>query len=115
MRARLLGRYVIDVGFVEQNFPGICSGEPRDGTAATNRPTTSVPHELRCLEEILATPGLQRKQQYVQLIERLTAKTPRTNELSDWVRSRGKTIQQFKTELPLTNAYLEKITSRRPR
>lgn len=115
MRARLLGQHVIDVEFLEQNFPGICSGKPRDGAPAADRPVTAVPHELRCLEEILATPGLRRKQQYAQLIERLTAKTPRTNELPDWVRSRGRTIRQFKADLPLANVYLQELIARRPR
>lgn len=115
MRARLLGKYIIDIGFLEQNFPEIYFGKPRDSAPAADRSVTAVPEELLRLEKVLGTPGLNRKQQYAQLIKHLTGNVPKTNELPDWVRSRGRTIQLFKVELPHANAYLEKLTAGRSR
>jgi DNA-binding NtrC family response regulator len=115
LRAYLLGQLVIDDGFLEENFPKIYSSDFKDDKETKYNQETSIPHELKCLEEILGIPELKRKEQYAMLMERLKDKKPKTNELPDWVRSRQPKIEQFKAEIPRVALYLESLTARRRR
>ncbi|MEI7843237.1 MAG: sigma 54-interacting transcriptional regulator [Gallionellaceae bacterium] len=112
LRACLLGKSVIDNGFLEENFPYIYFGDIQDGKDARNDQEVLVPQELKHLESIFEIQGITKQQQYAKLMERLTGKKAKSNELPDWVRSRQHKIEQFKSELPLVNLYLEKLTAR---
>lgn len=115
MRACLLGQSVIDNGFLEENFPKIYFGDTRNDKNIAVAQGDPVPQELKCLEEILGIQGITRQRQYAMLMERLKDKKTKTNELPDWVRSRQKKIEQFKTELPCSIAYLNSLATKRPR
>jgi transcriptional regulator with PAS, ATPase and Fis domain len=112
LRACLLGRSVIDDGFLEENFPKIYFGDTSDDKGVLSDKDTLIPQELSCLEEIFGIRGKTRLQQYTMLMERLKNKKAKTNELPDWVRSRRHKIELLKVELPLVNLYLEKLTAR---
>ncbi len=115
MRGCLLGQSVIDNGFLEENFPKIYFGDTRNDKNIAVAQGDPVPQELKCLEEILGIQGITRQRQYAMLMERLKDKKTKTNELPDWVRSRQKKIEQFKTELPCSIAYLNSLATKRPR
>jgi len=114
LRACLLGKSVIDDRFLEDNFPNIYFGDSREVKVPKSNCEGLVPQELKCLEEIFKIPA-SRKVQYAELMKRLKNKVVKTNELSDWVRSRQEIIEPFKTELPLVYSYLKSLVEKRPR